>query len=430
MCLLFVLTSWVDLLEEPDSSIPQLVTQATNWSSAYEAMRAHAGHQISANPKWGGTTELNTNNLYEILNYRRHVVLRYEMDAIYPTGEDADGATTWTRMDDLTPPNVHYGMYVDLHRDDKHKSESFFIGGFTNLSEATFSMKQSAGAFLSQHKGFALYATRLDLLDEKGKFAQRYSVKKGSRNEHGAFVADEEWNMDWDAVRNGRPLAMDRKPSVLSLDSHTAAHPPPLPQIAQKNAPETKPPVLATATPKAEPARITRRQSQQPTPDVAPEVAATAQAQLPPAKSTRRQSRLAASSGPDLEQDEVEPKVEPEPAATPAPKKSKAKSANVWCTCRLPDDGSFMIGCDNHDCPIEWYHGRCVDIHRALPEGTEWYCALCTTERENKNGKSKAKTPPKTPAKTPKKGGGRGGGGVGGSAVKAKGKSWGRKSGV
>jgi hypothetical protein len=88
-----------------------------------------------------------------------------------------------------------------------------------------------------------------------------------------------------------------------------------------------------------------------------------------------------------------------------------------------------MIGCDNDDCPIEWYHGRSVDIHLVLPEGTEWYCALCTTERENKKGKSvaKAKAPPKTPAKTPKKGGGRGGGGV---AVKAKGKGRGVKSDV
>ena len=67
-----------------------------------------------------------------------------------------------------------------------------------------------------------------------------------------------------------------------------------------------------------------------------------------------------------------------------------------------------MIGCDNDDCPIQWYHGRCVNIHQALPEGTAWYCALCTTGRENSKGKEKAKTL----VKTPKKGGG----------VKAKGK--------
>ncbi|KAH3691882.1 hypothetical protein DPMN_192424 [Dreissena polymorpha] len=32
---------------------------------------------------------------------------------------------------------------------------------------------------------------------------------------------------------------------------------------------------------------------------------------------------------------------------------------DVYCTCRRPWDGRFMIQCDYCD---EWYHGSCVDI--------------------------------------------------------------------
>jgi hypothetical protein len=416
-----------DLLEDSANVAPQLVAQATNWSTAYEAMRTHARHQISANPNWGAIKEVNFNNHYEIHGSKGRVRLHYEIDAIYPTGQDASGATIWTRMDDLTPPPVHYGMYVDLYREDKNRAESFFIGGFKSLGEATFSMKQSAGAYMNQHKGVELYESRLDLLDKKGKVMQRYSVKQGSRNEHGAFVADEKWNLDWDAVRNGRPLAVDRKPSVLRLDAAMSDSASPLPQTAEQvvHQPKTEAPVQAT--PKPQTARATRCKSEQPAPEDAPPVveAASEAAQLPPAKLIRRQSKLAA---PNTEQDEVKSDVKP--AAAPASKSKAKTSPTPYCTCRLPDDGNFMISCDNDACPIKWYHGHCVGIRPDLPEGTEWYCALCTTERDNKKAKGKAKAPPKTPAKTPKKGGGRGGGGVGGSAVKAKGKGRGRKSGI
>jgi hypothetical protein len=404
-----------DLLQDPETTTPQLVAQGTNWSSAYEAMRTHAADLVSANPGWGATREETTHNLYEVLDYKKHVKLRYEVDAIYPAGKDESGADIWKRVGELAVLRVHYGMYVDLYC-DKDRAQNFFVSGFESLGEATFSMKQSAGAAITgQHngKGAKLFETRLDLVDGKGKALQRYNVKKGSLNEHGAFVRDEEWDMDWQAGRDGVQSVVDRKPSVLNMDTHMAANPPPLPQTAQQIEPFETP-----AKPQAKPARNTRRKPEQPAPEAAPSVEAAAEAP-PPAKSTRRQSKLAAPSTADAEEDEDEDEDEPAPGDKPKPKaKSGAKKQEkqeIWCTCRLPDDGSFMIGCENDDCPIQWYHGRCVNIHQALPDGTDWYCALCMTGRENMKGKGKAKTP----AKTPKKGGG--------AKTKGKGKAKGKK---
>jgi hypothetical protein len=101
-----------NLLEAPETTTPQLVTQATNWNSAYEAMHTHTGDLISANPNWGTTREETTHNLYEIIDYKKHIKLRYEIDAIYPNGQDETGAVIWKRVGEFSVPRVHYGMYV------------------------------------------------------------------------------------------------------------------------------------------------------------------------------------------------------------------------------------------------------------------------------------------------------------------------------
>mmetsp|Transcript_32695 Transcript_32695/g.92753 ORF Transcript_32695/g.92753 Transcript_32695/m.92753 type:complete len:214 (-) Transcript_32695:53-694(-) len=47
----------------------------------------------------------------------------------------------------------------------------------------------------------------------------------------------------------------------------------------------------------------------------------------------------------------------------------------VYCYCKKVSYGE-MIGCDNEDCPIEWFHYGCVGIHPDdVPE--TWYCNEC-----------------------------------------------------
>ena len=43
----------------------------------------------------------------------------------------------------------------------------------------------------------------------------------------------------------------------------------------------------------------------------------------------------------------------------------------LCCYCRRPEDGT-MIGCDNPDCPIEWFHVECLKLP---PKGkSKQYC--------------------------------------------------------
>jgi hypothetical protein len=67
----------------------------------------------------------------------------------------------------------------------------------------------------------------------------------------------------------------------------------------------------------------------------------------------------------EVERDEEEEKAEAEAEAV----------VNVWCTCREPDDGSLMVCCENEECAIKWYHGRCIGLKKE-PKGA-WWCAEC-----------------------------------------------------
>lgn len=46
-----------------------------------------------------------------------------------------------------------------------------------------------------------------------------------------------------------------------------------------------------------------------------------------------------------------------------------------YCLCNQVSYGD-MVGCDNDDCPIEWFHYGCVGLSSA-PKG-KWYCPQCT----------------------------------------------------
>ena len=45
-----------------------------------------------------------------------------------------------------------------------------------------------------------------------------------------------------------------------------------------------------------------------------------------------------------------------------------------YCYCRGPKEGR-MIPCDNPDCPVEWYHFKCLHL-TSVPKG-KWYCPDC-----------------------------------------------------
>jgi len=53
----------------------------------------------------------------------------------------------------------------------------------------------------------------------------------------------------------------------------------------------------------------------------------------------------------------------------------------TYCLCNQVSYGE-MIGCDNLDCPIEWFHFACVQL-KIKPKG-KWYCPRCQEERKKK----------------------------------------------
>lgn len=53
----------------------------------------------------------------------------------------------------------------------------------------------------------------------------------------------------------------------------------------------------------------------------------------------------------------------------------------TYCLCHQVSYGE-MIGCDNNDCLIEWFHFGCVGL-TTKPKG-KWYCPKCTVERKKK----------------------------------------------
>ncbi|XP_067006552.1 inhibitor of growth protein 4 isoform X2 [Anabrus simplex] len=53
----------------------------------------------------------------------------------------------------------------------------------------------------------------------------------------------------------------------------------------------------------------------------------------------------------------------------------------TYCLCHQVSYGE-MIGCDNPDCPIEWFHFACVGL-TTKPKG-KWFCPKCTADRKKK----------------------------------------------
>ena len=179
-----------DLLKRSGNAALQLITTSTDFDSVYEVMRKHAAGQIEANVHWGATKELNTNNLYEILDGRNRILLRYELDAVSPNGEDTDGIQIWNRASASPALLVHYGMYIGLHCDTRDRTEHFFVGGFKSLGEASYAMKQSAATYLQGHSEAKLYEKSIEVVNKKGQLQQRFTIEKGRQNENGSFVKE------------------------------------------------------------------------------------------------------------------------------------------------------------------------------------------------------------------------------------------------
>lgn len=46
-----------------------------------------------------------------------------------------------------------------------------------------------------------------------------------------------------------------------------------------------------------------------------------------------------------------------------------------YCYCQEGEHGN-MVGCDNSDCPYQWFHLDCLNLKNP-PKGKIWYCPDC-----------------------------------------------------
>jgi uncharacterized protein Smg (DUF494 family) len=56
----------------------------------------------------------------------------------------------------------------------------------------------------------------------------------------------------------------------------------------------------------------------------------------------------------------------------------------TYCICGRVSFGE-MIGCDNPECPIEWFHFECVGLQ--APVKGKWYCPLCSVKLKKQKQK-------------------------------------------
>lgn len=129
-----------------------------------------------------------------------------------------------------------------------------------------------------------------------------------------------------------------------------------------------------------------------------------------PERSSRRPRRQRTSESRDLchmtngvEDCEDQPPKEKKSKSAKKKKRSKAKQEReaspvefaidpnepTYCLCNQVSYGE-MIGCDNEQCPIEWFHFSCVSL-TYKPKG-KWYCPKCRGDNEKTMDKSTEKT--------------------------------------
>ena len=301
---------------------PKRIAIAPDWNTAYDAMRAHASSEIDKNAKWGATREMVTNNVYEIIDSSHIVRLRYDIDTIFSASKDAEHAMTWKREKD---------WLAEYHAKAPPVRYGIYVA--RNCDDEFKTEHFFLGGF--QSLGEANHAMKTS--------AHAYLQADGGANlmERSLELLSEKGEVRQRyVIENGRweNGGFVKEEDWLRKEMNVGGGR--ISPISPK--PASDPDVQATVTTKP----ILRL--------------------IPPTSSS-----LVTQAAPQL----APPPQDLQP-------ESPVGDVALWCTCRQPDDGSLMVLCENEDCPIQWYHGRCVNFDRELGEEEKWYCPQCAPAKE------------------------------------------------
>ena len=76
------------------------------------------------------------------------------------------------------------------------------------------------------------------------------------------------------------------------------------------------------------------------------------------------------------------------PAAEDADQDSEDDA--LWCYCQR-NIQEELVGCDNPNCKIEWYHLSCLQLKLSQLSKDKWYCPECHKDRYQSKRKGKGK---------------------------------------
>ena len=62
---------------------------------------------------------------------------------------------------------------------------------------------------------------------------------------------------------------------------------------------------------------------------------------------------------------------------------TNARSPGKVCYCNMSEEDDDLIGCDNKNCQIKWFHLKCLRITK-IPKG-RWFCPECRKAKKQKN---------------------------------------------
>jgi hypothetical protein len=338
--------------EDVDDAKAELVHMAADFNTAYEKLRDHAGDEIGQRPEWGATDEVTSSKTFDILGFDHKIRLRYEIAIVRPSNRNEDGEIEWVRERDWLAneeadgPKERIGMYVDLDLQDKSGTKHFLVGGFTSIDEASDAMKESALAYAANPTITRLLERSIELVAANGDIVQRYQIVTGSW-QNGKFVKEASWVAKEAEVQAAAAYPTPDASFYSLRDAESATL-----------VPETPTPDIPYASQEAN-ASVSSEDSEDV--EMAEDEDVARDENVAEDETVAEDQTLAEDENVEEDEDMTEAEDEPE--------------VQLWCSCQQPDDGRRMIGCDDENCAIQWYHTACVGLARA-PKG-EWFCPTC-----------------------------------------------------
>ncbi|KAF2847791.1 hypothetical protein T440DRAFT_520673 [Plenodomus tracheiphilus IPT5] len=262
---------------------------STTRKDAYDIIHNHALILINANPRWGATKEHITSNMLEIIDSRNQVGLRYSFFPTHATINDDNSEPINQRAVRPVSAPKHYGVYVSLHPDDNDKGETTERFIGGYTSLTAASHAMMMTARLSQTKySDSNLQNRSIELSDQMGRVLQRYWIEEGRLVERVFVKEEEWGT--------MSLQRDEERHESLSEGKKNKH-----SVLRIPSPE-----VDTETP-ISPTHLSREAgTSQPTP-------------------------LPEGSGVGAKDDD---------------------STTLWCTCRKPDDGKLVMGCENDACAV------------------------------------------------------------------------------